>query len=200
MMPIVSTRSITYFALAVMSLLLSGCSSLGVVLGLSDLNEEQRAALVALNSWEVDGKVGYQFEGEAGSAYLFWEQANNEYKVRLSGPFSLGAFEIRGNERLAQITHQKETHITDNPEHLFADIIGWPLPIQSLAYWSKGLPAPGDHEAQYSREGLLERLEQEGWTLGYTQYQSAGGLPLPRKIRASKGGLKLVLLFNRWSI
>lgn len=185
---------------------LSACSSLGLLFGTSSVTDAQIQQLNQLSQWSVRGKVGYQFNNEAGSAYLNWAQTDNNYFVTLSGPFSLGAFEIKGNQDAAVFTQNKKQYFTSEPELLFKDMIGWPLPIQELPYWAKGIPAPvtdtegAPPKASYDSQGLLQNLEQDNWHIHYAQYQVVNELFLPKKIIAKKDSLKLVLLFTHWEL
>lgn len=178
-------------------LLLSGCSIFQ-----SPQTTELSGSADSLTHWRASGKIGFKTPEERGSANFIWTQAPNDFELRLSGPFGQGGAIIKGNPGQVTLSTGKGSQQTSKTlELLMQNNFGWSLPMESLLYWSRGLAAPGTpiHSSNYDDEGRLSELNQNGWQLRYTKYQSINNtLTLPNKLIATREGLRLVIVFNHW--
>lgn len=160
--------------------------------------QEHRAALAAFDHWSLQGRAATgRVVGWSGN--LSWRQQGESFDVRLSGPLGAGGFRAKGEPGLVRIYTADETVYTNDPEALVEEIIGWRFPLTGLRYWAIGLPAP-DRAARLTvnDEGLLTNLLQAGWQLAYAEYQTAGGLKLPRQIVLDNGEDTIKLVIDRW--
>ena len=57
-----------------------------------------------------------------------------------------------------------------------------------------------DQYRQLNEQGLLETLQQAGWQLSFSRYQTLDSHILPSKIRLQQGDITLTLLIKRWSL
>ena len=73
-------------------------------------------------------------------------------------------------------------------------VLGWTLPVSSLIYWIRGLPAPGVYHAQTDAYGHLSKLSQAGWILKFSQYLSLKGVDLPQILQLNSGPLKIKIV------
>jgi outer membrane lipoprotein LolB len=65
----------------------------------------------------------------------------------------------------------------------------------------RGLPAPAPQpQAVISRDeaGRLQRLEQSGWDIRYTRFQSADGWNWPTRLRLTTDELVVRLVIDEW--
>ena len=69
-----------------------------------------------------------------------------------------------------------------------------------MAWWVRGLPAPGAGEVEYGVDGRLRRLVADGWTVDYQDWQDAAdGWPdMPRRLQASRDGVRVRLVVDQW--
>jgi outer membrane lipoprotein LolB len=77
--------------------------------------------------------------------------------ARASGP---GMAEARGND----------------PDQLAEQLLGWRLPVTGIADWIQGRPVPTRPARVERNDGQPTAIEQDGWTIRYTE-RFAGGRP-----------------------
>ena len=109
-------------------------------------------------------------------ADLRWQQnADDTFEIRVSGPFGVGATTISGRPDSVEVRTRNGTYQSNDPEQWIQAKMGWTLPLAGLRFWALGVPSPhSDAEVDLDREGRALLLEQDGWTLNYTEYQQAG--------------------------
>ena len=87
----------------------------------------------------------------------------------------------------------------DDVNDLIQDHIGWPIPLDALQWWVRGLMAPGDIEKEtYGPEGLLMDLRQFGWDVDFKRYASFDGVKLPIRLNATNSNYRVKLAISRW--
>lgn len=156
-----------------------------------------RQQLAAIQTFRLEGRAA---GGGGVKADLRWKQeADGRFDVRLAGPFGVGAVAISGTEREVEIRSKDGVELTDDPEAWLYARAGWAVPIRGLRWWALGLPAPGSPaRTRFDAAGRLARLEQDGWTFLYLEYQDAQGFALPRRIEAANDRITLKLIVDRW--
>ncbi len=164
------------------------------------LQHQQKITSAAV--WNAKGRAALRSEKESWSATLTWQQNDDDYRVRLAGPFGRGALTIEGNPDTVSvhIAGQKAV-VASDAESLLLEYLGWSVPVSSLRYWLRGLPAPGQVEGlTLNASGVLDQLSQQGWQIDYSAYRSLRGVNLPRKIKIENDNLRLKLVLDRWSL
>lgn len=124
------------------------------------------------NSWGFIGKIGLWAYGEQESANIDWQDCENRYLVRLSGPLGVGSALIYGTDAGVSLHRGGEDTVhADSPEELLASM-GWYLPVSSLRYWLRGLPSPqAPHQRTPEPDPETTALDQSGWHIEYS-YQN----------------------------
>lgn len=152
-----------------------------------------------LQAWELSGKLGVRSDAQNASATLFWLQRNDYYDIRVSGPLGQGSARLQGERGLTRLTHGGQQLDADSPEQLMRQQLGWSLPVSSLYWWVRGLPAPGSsYQLTLNNDSHASRLRQDGWQLDYSDYQRHEQLSLPGRIRLSGPHLQATLLIKQW--
>ena len=163
-----------------------------------------QAQLTAQSRWRIMGKIGVRTPEDSMSAAINeWTQINDVYDVHLSSTFlGLGSARLRGNAAFVTLEESGEEPVSsDYPELLIEQSLGFPLPLGHLQYWIKGLPAPGTFHLHADPEtGLPKRIEQFGWTLEYSKHMQSSGLPMPGKIKLSRGPIRIILAIKEWQL
>jgi outer membrane lipoprotein LolB len=158
---------------------------------LQEIAEVRMEGRLALNT----GRKGY-------SGTVSWEQNDDLVDFRFRGPFGFGGFRIHGdNERLRiKTTGGDELQLTD-PERDMNERFGWSLPVHSMRYWILGVSDPRTVATEaVDDEGLLDVLEQSGWTVRYDGYREASGLVLPRMLEMTSGEVRIKVVADRWDL
>lgn len=192
------------FGLALAVLLLAGCTSFGNKPQpiLSDPQQHQQK-LLALDNWQLEGKLGYRSQEQSGSALLHWQQEKKAFELQLSGPFGFKTARIIGNAGHAELRQSGVTHYTaSSATELTALLFGWAWPVDDLLFWIKGTAAPDSPvvRQQLDEQGLLLALEQSGWALTFADYQLAGSLLLPGRVKGNRGELAFTLVIKGWQL
>lgn len=146
------------------------------------------------NSWGFSGKVGLWAYGKQESANVEWQDCDNSYLVRLSGPLGVGGALVYGNDSGVSLHRGNDAPLyADSPEALLASM-GWYLPVSFLRYWLQGLPSP---DSPYQREpqsgDAVASLSQSGWRLAYS-YQ--GGQIA--RINMEDDNIRLKWIIRHW--
>lgn len=190
--------------LLVLALLLDGCAlrPAGKVTVTDRTQLEQR--LLALDAWQARGRIAVKSGQGGGQGDLLWEQQGEAARIRLSGPFGAGGYEIRWDAHSLGIRSRNgefERAYTgaDAMEQFLAEQIGWSFPATSIRYWLLGLADPAlPVERIWGEDGALAGLHQDGWSVSYERYTWHDGLALPARLTALGPGARVRLVVDRW--
>jgi outer membrane lipoprotein LolB len=174
---------------------------------------QQRDALLQLQRFSLTGRVGVLRPASAASespaqgfnASLDWQQQQDLAKVKLSGPFGAGALQVEYSPSRLRVTGRGIDLMGPEAEQMLLRELGFLPPFDALRYWIRGVPAPGLAAAEtVDASGNLQQIEQEGWLIRYERPLAvntpAGGVLLPGKLTATREGLRLTLVVDRWRV
>ena len=166
---------------------------------------QHRRAAAQLASWQISGKLGVRLPNDNASARLSWRQERDRFRIDLSGPLGQGRMVIRSDGHSVRLTRSgSEPLEADNADELVWQATGWLFPASDLLYWVRGIAAPGGNYRirEFTPEGLLKTLEQDGWVIHFSRYQSsdqmAAGIPLPGQLVAEQQNTRLTLIIHQW--
>lgn len=188
-----------------MSLMLAGCAQKAAqqTFPMEDAWEIQQTDLNEIEHWQIRGKFSLIQPEQALSASLNWQQMTRDrYEIALIGPLGQGSVLLSGYpDKVIFKDAHGDTEEAFNAELLLYHHTGWSLPIESLYYWTRGLPDP-HYEYKYvlNSEGHLAHLAQHGWIVVYNSYQRVDGFDLPRKITLTYTDTRITLLLRTWQI
>jgi outer membrane lipoprotein LolB len=163
---------------------------------------EQRLQLEQLAHFSLQAKVALRWPEGTETARLSWEQRGGDTDLTLAGPFGAGAVAIQRRGALLEIRDgdSRRTLPAGDPAALAA-ATGWPVPVDALTWWLRGLPDPAGGRVKLAwKGGLPGRLEQGGWTVDYGRFARVDGLLLPQTLtlRYPAGALELRLAAAQW--
>lgn len=164
----------------------------------------QHAARVAtLKDWYLKGRIAVQTADNSGSASLYWRQQSDAFNLRVVAPFGQGTVELSGSENgsVTLVDSDNRSYTAPNPESLMQARLGWSVPVTSLKYWVRGLPARQGEitAATPDSQGRLRSLEQMGWQITVNQYARALERDLPRKLEVSHEQFEARLVVQSWA-
>jgi outer membrane lipoprotein LolB len=182
-------------------LLLAACASLPTRPPLSA--DQQRGFLQELDAFSFHGRV--VMEGQGANPYIEWQQRRDVAKVRLTGPVQMGGIRVEYSPERLRLETGSAVMRDDEAEHLLRTELGFVPPFESLRYWVLGLPAPGSPAVpSVDENGQVQQMEQLGWVITYRRHvevkTAAGSVRLPALLTASREGLGLRLVIDRWRI
>lgn len=161
-----------------------------------------RDAAAALTHWEVEGRVSVRTGEQGASATLHWRQGPDHSRLQAVGPLGAGAFTLERDAHGAVLrTADGRVRAAPRVEDLVRDAFGADVPVRALGYWIRGVPAPGPVRAlTLDAYGRLGALEQDGWVLAFTHYDTSTQPPLPARLRAQRDDTEVRLAIRTWRL
>lgn len=202
------TPPATLFSIRLMTALKHCIYALSLIILLSGCGQQPRTVSTIQSTspipdhWVINAKLGIRSTRHNGSVTLHWQQQQQQYHIRISGPLGQGSGVLSGDRHFITLQRtNKNTLHSANPEKLIEKSFGWLLPLQHLNYWIRGLPSPGLNitTLNESTAGTITSLQQSGWSLTYTGYHLVDHWLVPGRIRAQKGDTILTLIIKKWA-
>ncbi len=188
------------------ALLMAACSS--VPTGQSAqaeravLYEAKFAAFEKSDRWALKGRLAVNDGEEGGSGHLDWRKSGQTSSMNFRGALGRGAWQLTLDEKGAVLKWADGTvDHADTVGELIEQRLGWAIPVDALAWWVRGLAAPGDWDLrQLDRYGNLEMLSQLGWEIEYGRYRDIDGLSMPVKLTACRHSYTVKLAIQDWDL
>lgn len=161
----------------------------------------REAWLAAHPDWRLEGRVALSNGSRGGSGRLEWAQRNGRFSVELSAPVTRQGWRLSGEAGDA-VLEGLEGGPRRGPDAatLLREATGWEIPVDALAAWVRGARA-GDTpaELEFSADGRLARLRQDGWILDYADWRpQPDGMALPMRVTASRDPARVRLVVDAW--
>ncbi|MBL3557266.1 MULTISPECIES: lipoprotein insertase outer membrane protein LolB [Marinobacter] len=201
----------TAIAVTLAALFLGGCTSLQVDPLPEGLTEQPPADWSSTSArrdqfrhWELTGKLAVRQPSDSGTAVInYWKQDQEAYELALSSSFlGMGRTTLEGVPGFIELTlPDGERYQSSDPEALVNAATGWQLPIDSLAWWIRGLPGPeGDFRLFFDDQDRLAVIRQLGWEIRYDRWKAFldDYPPLPARITAVKGEKRVRVVVTSW--
>lgn len=164
----------------------------------------REAELRELRQWTLQGKVAIRHEeGNESAVIREWVQNGDQFLIEMSSAFlGMGTVRLEGSPAFLTITgSDSEQYLSDDPDTLIRETLGWSLPVEALYVWVRGLPlqdSPSD--LFFDKKGRVSHLRQEGWEIHYDDYASLGGVDdVPHSLTATRDDIRLRLVVTRWN-
>jgi len=137
----------------------------------------------------------------SGSGDLDWNTAGSAYAFTLRAPTGR-TWKLSGDAQSATLEGvEPEPVVGADPARLLRDRLGWNVPVADLASWVRGMrSAAGRATVQYDDRNRPAVLDQDGWHIEYKDWFDDRQPPLPRRVFASRGGARVKLAIDRWTI
>ncbi|MDT8283071.1 MAG: lipoprotein insertase outer membrane protein LolB [Gammaproteobacteria bacterium] len=158
-----------------------------------------------ITAWELRGRLGVQTRDTGGSMDIIWQQADDDFTIRLLAPMGAGNYLIQGEKGVAEIRYPDgEKEFVDNVDEVFKSALEVDLPVSAVKDWIRGLPA-GElpvESIEWNTNGLIDRISQSGWNVEMKKY-SGQKILIPFNIYLSRDdepelGIRLVL--RQWLV
>jgi outer membrane lipoprotein LolB len=153
--------------------------------------------------FRLDGRVSVKAGEESFSGGLQWQRDVDVDALMLRTPLGQGVAEMRGSSAGMELKNAegRRFYATD-ADTLVRQALGVELPLRGLTWWVVGLPRPeAAHSATPDAAGHLVELQQDGWQILFSRYQSHNGYMLPGKLVARRGDdLEVRLVLDTWEL
>jgi outer membrane lipoprotein LolB len=173
-------------------------------------DEAQRVELYEIKSGELQNTQGWALKGrlaindgkDGGSGHLNWQKRERFSRMSFHGALGRGAWKLTEDENGAVLEWADgELKRAETVAELAQQQLGWTIPVNALAWWVRGLVAPGDWELrQLDKNGNLEILSQKGWKIEYGRYRDMGRVSMPVKLTARRQSYTVKFAIQHWDI
>jgi outer membrane lipoprotein LolB len=152
----------------------ASAASFGCALGLAacaGLTQTPPASSVvfaaALPSFEAAGRLSVRHGIDALTANFRWQRDGNHDEVDLASPLGQTIARLTGDgDGVALRTADGRVATGSDWAALTAQSLGWPLPVDGLAFWIQGAPRTGaSYTTEPGDDGRPRLLRQDGWTI-----------------------------------
>ena len=188
------------------SVLLTACATAP----LSDAEQAQReplyqqrsARLEHLDSWTLEGRLAVSDDQDGGSGSFRWQRDGAGSRMDFHGALGRGAWRMLADEQGAELTFANgATYRAASVETLVREQVGWPVPVEMLGWWVRGLAAPGTvQQRALDEDGRMSALQQDGWAIEYSRYGEVGDVAMPFRMTARQEGRTLKIAVRRWRL
>jgi outer membrane lipoprotein LolB len=164
--------------------------------------QERKAQTATISSWSLTGAMSAKNAKKAWSASVNWQQqGSNHYQMRLMGPLGGGTVLIERQGGAVTYKDGPKTATSSNSDELLLQQTGVRLPVNSLYYWVRGLPAPGSVQTtKYDEFNHLKMLKQNGYTINYETYTATSKGDLPCKMLLVGNGVTIKFVIKNWNV
>jgi outer membrane lipoprotein LolB len=162
---------------------------------------EASAAEVPLPSFEITGRLSARHGDDSLAANFHWRRAASRDELDLASPLGQTIARLSGDSGNVRLeTSDGRVMTASDWAELTARGLGWPLPVEGLAFWIQGTPRPGSRSAaETDGNGRLSVLRQDGWTIVYQSFaQAAGGDWRPSRMTLSYPDVEVRLAIDTW--
>jgi len=143
----------------------------------------RRAALAALDGWDLKGRIAAHAGRRGGSATLLWQRRGDRTTLQLHGPFGGGRVRISVAPGLAELVDARgRVTVGASAAEALRRRTGWQVPFAQLTRWVRGLPGDDATGIVVDARGRVKRFSEGDWRVEYAEYASVGDVELPRRL------------------
>jgi outer membrane lipoprotein LolB len=170
------------------------------------LYEKRLVRLEPVDSWFLEGRLAVSDEADGGSGSLRWRQDGRSSRMDFHGALGRGAWRLVADAAGAELEFADGAlHRAGSIDALVHGQIGWAIPVESLAWWVRGLAAPGRLQGRLlDEEGRLSELRQDGWIIEFGRYGEFagpdGGIAMPVRMTARQADRTVKLAIRKWEL
>lgn len=166
------------------------------------LYESRQDGLQQVESWLLEGRLAVSDGEDGGSGHFNWQELADSGRMDFHGALGRGAWRLvyDGQGALLELADGSRFQ-ADTVDELVRSRLGWEIPVDTLAWWVRGLAAPGEVQLRVlDDEGHLSTLHQRDWEIEFGRYRVFGELRLPVKMTARQAEKSVKLAIRRWDM
>lgn len=164
------------------------------------LHQQHLASLANIQAFSLKGRLGVVTQKQGFSGSIEWQHYATTDNIDVYSPLGGKVANIAKTPDQVVLTDEKGRHTkANNAETLTETTLGFRLPLNGLSDWAVGRPTDSKVEASsWDAQGKLTTLKQDGWDIGFENYQESNGTFLPTKIVLKSEKVNLKLLVEKW--
>lgn len=194
-----------HFLLALLITGMVGCAETGVQPAATAPDypawKLRQQELQKIQSWDLIGRLAIKTDKDGWSVTINWKQRPDAWQLRLIAPLNQGTYQLQGNdEKVILQTPENRMFRAKSPEVLLQHSLGWSVPFDGLKYWIRGIPEPDKpiDNIVVDNDGRMVDLQQAGWHITITRYETAEKPELPEKLQMINDRFQLRLVVQQW--
>lgn len=152
------------------------------------------------HDWSLHARFAASDGRHGGSGSLDWRQSGQQFQFILRAPITGKTVQLDGGPDGAVLTGLGKAPLAGrDADTVLNQEFGWDIPVADLAWWIRGLRAPGDPAVlTFGTNGLPATLDQDGWHVDYRDWYAERTPPLPRKVYASREPYTVRMSIEQW--
>jgi len=184
---------------------LNACTGVAIKEPVSDSKSaylDRADMLTEIPEWGLVGKISLDDGDRGGSGRLQWDVTAEGSEIDFHGALGRGAWHLQISPDGAVLREANGSEQSaPGVNALIQDRMGWPVPVEALQWWVRGLAAPGVvNDEQLDSQGLLTSLDQLGWKVEFNRYDAKTGIALPVRLDARRDSYRVKLAIGRWQL
>jgi len=183
-------RAVARVLVAAIALIVVGCAS---VPGTPTEPAPQRTDA----PFGIDGRLSARRGNDAVSVSFVWNHAPPKDEFVVTTPLGAAVAEMSGDASTRRVEVRTADGRTDSASDwasLTERVVGFPLPVDGLAFWAQGSPRPEvPQTTEVDAAGRLRVLRQDGCEIVYSY---AEAMPLPTQLRLTCHDLELRIVID----
>ena len=147
----------------------------------------------------MEGRLSARRGNDAVSVSFVWNHAPPKDEFVVTTPLGAAVAEMSGDSSTRRVEVRAADGRTDTASDwsaLTERFVGFPLPVDGLAYWAQGSPRPGTTQtAEVDAGGRLQVLRQDGCEIVYTYAEAPP--PLPSRLRMTCNDVEIRIIIDK---
>jgi outer membrane lipoprotein LolB len=148
----------------------------------------------------IEGRLSARRANDAISVSFAWSHAPPKDEFVVTTPLGAAVAELSGDSSARRVEVRAADGRTDAANDwpaLTERFVGFPLPVEGLAFWAQGSPRPGAAQtAEVDAAGRLSVLRQDGCEIVYG-YADEPSAKLPQRLRMTCHDVELRIVIDR---
>lgn len=164
----------------------------------------QQQQIVALNNWQLTGKIAIFTPTERHSFNIHWQQLEDNLQISLTTFLGISVLKINKTALLTTVIDaQGKTYTAPNADVLIYSLSRLDIPVELLQQWIKGNPVQANY--RLNKNNQVAQLKQKNvspnsWSIRYSDYQTLTGIALPYKLELQRKDVRLKFAIEQWKI
>lgn len=159
------------------------------------------SAVAARVAFELMGRLSARHGNNALAANFRWTHDPERDELDFSSPLGQTIARLSGDASGVRVlTPDGRVDTASDWASLTTRALGWPLPVEGLAFWIQGVPRPGvPATVEPGSDGLPAALRQDGWSIAYQAFErSSDGVSRPQRLTLDYPEVELRIAVDSW--
>ena len=152
-------------------------------------------------AFELTGRLSARRGNDALTANFRWTHERQRDELDLSSPLGQTIARLSGDASGVRLqTPDGRVETAGDWAALTTRALGWPLPVEGLAFWIQGMPRDGAPAAvERASDGMPAALRQDGWSVVYQAFErGSDGLSRPKRLTLDYAEVELRIAVDSW--